>query len=456
MSYQEQQREHNQTNGITEGVIWKQILIFFFPILIGTFFQQLYNTVDSVIVGQFAGKEALSSVGGSSGQIINLVVGFFTGLSAGATVIISQYFGAKDEKRLQEALHTSYAFSIIGGIIMGIIGVIITPAILRVMNTPKELLADSTMYVQVYLGGLVFVFVYNMGASILRAIGDAKRPLYYLIIGCILNILLDMLFVIVFQMGVLGVAIATLIAQGISAILVTWALMKHTESLKLNIKEICIHKETLSKLLEIGFPSGIQNSMYSFSNMLVQSSLNILGVNTMAAWTAFSKIDGLFWMICGAFGIAVTTFVGQNYGARKWERIQKGTRTCLAMILVCAFAFSAFVMMNGSLLYSIFSSDASVISIGMRMIQVITPTYFLYTFIEIYSGALRAQGYVLVTTIITLTGICMTRIIWITVIVPKGSLEQIIFCYPLTWAITAVIMGVYYLFKQRMILKERA
>ena len=312
-------KEHTG-NRITEGVIWKQILIFFVPILIGTFFQQLYNTVDAVVVGRFAGKEALSSVGGSSSQIINLVVGFFTGLSAGATVIISQYFGAENRKKLEKALHTAYAFSFVFGIIVGIGGVIATPAILDMMNTPQELMADSTLYVRIYFAGLLFVLVYNMGSAILRAIGDSKRPLYYLIVCCGINTVLDLLLVLVFDMGVLGAALATLLSQAISAVLVTWTLMFRTVEMKLELKKISFQKDILIVMLRIGLPTGIQSSMYSISNVIVQAALNKFGVDAMASWAAFGKIDGIVWMICGAFGIAATTFVGQNYGAGKWEQ----------------------------------------------------------------------------------------------------------------------------------------
>lgn len=261
--------ENTKKNGIIEGTIWKQILIFFFPILVGTFFQQLYNTVDAVVVGQFAGKEALSSVGGSSSQIINFVVGFFTGLSAGATVIISQFYGAGDAKKIHRALHTAYAFAIIGGAAAGIIGIVVTVPIMRLMNTPEELLHDSAMYVMIYFAGLVFIFVYNMGSAILRAIGDSKRPLYYLVICCGINIVLDILLVSVFKLGVLGAAVATFIAQFVSAIMVTRALMYHTEGMKLVLKEIRLHGDVLPSMLKIGLPTGIQSSMYSLSNIIV-------------------------------------------------------------------------------------------------------------------------------------------------------------------------------------------
>lgn len=446
--------KENLKNGITEGVIWKQILIFFFPILVGTFFQQMYNTVDSVVVGQFAGKEALSCVGGSSGQIINFVVGFFTGVSAGATVIISQHFGAENEESLDRSLHTAYAFAIFGGLIIGMIGMFVTPTIMKMMNTPKELLADSILYVRVYFSGLVFIFVYNMGSAILRAIGDSKRPLYYLIICSVINIILDLVFVLGLRMGVLGAAVATLISQGVSAVLVTRALMCGTLGMKLEIRKIHLEKAIFAGMLTIGLPTGIQSSMFSISNIIVQSSLNNFGVDTMAAWAAFGKIDSLFWMVNGAFGIAVTTFVGQNYGAGKWERIRKGTKECLAMALVAAFFITVFIMAGGRFWFSLFTSDAGVLSSGLRMMRVISPTYFLFTFVEIYSGALRAQGHVLVTTMITLTCVCLLRIVWIMWIGARGSLEDIIFCYPLTWLLCAIAMIPYYFYKQNKILQN--
>lgn len=446
--------QEKTTNGIIDGVIWKQILIFFFPILIGTFFQQLYNTVDAVIVGRFVGKEALSCVSGSSGQIINLVVGFFTGLSAGATVIISQHFGAGNKEKLQRALHTAYAFSIIGGIVVGVAAVFATPAILRIMNTPQELMEDSTLYVQIYFAGLLFIFIYNMGSAILRAIGDSKRPLYYLIICCVINILLDLVLVLYLHLGVLGVAVATLLAQGVSAVLVTLALMFHTNGLQLKLREIRLHGDVLKTMLQIGLPTGIQASMYSISNIIVQTSLNAFGVDTMAAWAAFGKIDSLFWMINSAFGIAVTTFVGQNFGADKMDRVRKGTRVCLGMALGTAIILSVVLMAGGRVLFGIFTTDPGVVEVGLRMMQIISPTYFLFVFIEIYSGSLRAQGYVFVTTLMTLIGICAFRVIWVTLIVPDGTLEQIIACYPLTWLVCAIGMIGYYHYKQCKILKE--
>lgn len=444
-----------QQNGILEGVIWKQLLIFFFPILIGTFFQQLYNTVDTVIVGQFAGKEALSSVGGSSAQIINMVVGFFTGLTAGGTVLISQAYGASHKQRLEEALHTSYAFGIIGGIGLGILGVVAAPLILEWMNTPAELMEMSTLYIRIYFSGLVFVFIYNMGAAILRAIGDSRRPLYYLVICCVVNIVLDLVLVLYCQLGVLGVAVATLVSQAISAVMVTWALMYKVDCMTLSFRRIRIHSDVLKNMLQIGFPSGLQSSMYSISNMIVQAALNLLGVNTMAAWTAYGKIDSVFWMINSSYGIALTTFVGQNFGAGKWDRVKKGTRVCLGMAVGTAICLSMVLMMAGRFLLGIFTGDEAVVEIGLTMMRSIAPAFVMFVFIEIFSGSLRAQGYTFVTTIISVFGICVFRIIWVSLIPASeglSGLRRIVACYPISWIMCAALVSGYYFYKQKRII----
>ena len=299
-------------NQIIEGVIWKQLLFFFFPILLGTFFQQFYNTIDSVIVGRFVGKEALASVGGSAGQIVNLVVGFFTGLTAGAGVIISQFYGARDSKGLNDSIHTAYAFSLAGSILFMIAGLSLSPHILELMNTPKELMADSRLYLQIYFAGILFTFIYNMGSGILRALGDSRRPLYYLIICSLLNIILDLIMVRLFHMGVAGVALATLLAQAVSAVLVTRALMHSTDIYQLKLRNIRFHGRVLKSQLYVGLPGGFQTTMYSLSNLIIQAAINVYGTDTTASWAAYGKLDAIFWMVSGAFGVSITTFVGQN------------------------------------------------------------------------------------------------------------------------------------------------
>lgn len=445
-----------QENKILTGTIWKQILIFFFPILVGTFFQQLYNTIDAIVVGRFAGKIALSSVGGSSAIIISLVVGFFTGLSAGCTVLISQFYGAKKEQELSEALHTTYAFGIIGGLVFGGIGLLLAPKVLALMNTPEELMKESVLYIRIYFAGLIFVFIYNLGAAVLRAIGDSKRPLYYLIICSFVNIIFDLLLVVVFHMGVLGVALATFLSQAVSAVLVTECLMNRTAGMKLSLAQIRINRPLLQLMLKIGLPSGIQSSTYSLSNMLIQSAINLFGVNTMAAWTAYGKVDILFWMINGSFGIAATTFVGQNVGAGNFDRVKKGTRTCLGMSFVSAAVMSVFLCTMGKNLLWLFTTDANVVEIGGRMIMVLSPAYGVFPFIEICSASLRAQGNTLIPTAINLSLICGVRAIWIFWLAKGAAMERIIACYPISWVLCAVAMTCYYIYyRQKYMGKNR-
>ena len=441
-----------QENGIIEGVIWKQLLKFFFPILIGIFFQQLYNTVDTVIVGRFVGKEALSSVGGSSSQIINLVVGFFAGISTGASVLVAQYFGAKDEESLHQTLHTAYAFALAGGIILGVFGVFFASDILEWMRTPQELMKESAQYVRIYSAGMVFVFVYNMGAAVLRAVGDSKRPLYLLIVCCIINIILDLVFVLVFHGGVTGVAIATVLSQAISAVLVSWLIINRTKELKLELRKLCLKAVYLKKLLWIGLPTGIESVLYSFSNVIIQAALNDFGVDTVAAWAVFGKIDGFFWMINSAFGTAIVTFVGQNFGAGKKERIRKAVRIWLVIAIATAWVISGAMLINDRLLLGIFTKDDAVLDIGVRMIWCIAPYYFLFEFIEILSGALRAEGFVMVSTWMVFFCTCLFRIVWVLFITVGKSMEMLLACFPITWGICTVMFIVYYWWKQKRVL----
>ncbi len=440
----------DSVNRITEGVIWKQLLLFFFPIVLGTFFQQLYNTADTVVVGRFVGKEALASVGGSTAQIANLVVGFFVGLSSGATVVISQFYGAKDRQELNRSLHTAFVFCIAGSIVITIAGIALAPWLLRLMNTPEQLMKDSLIYLRIYFGGILFVFIYNMGSSILRAVGDSKRPLYYLIVCCILNIVLDLVLVVIFHMGVAGAAIATVFSQAVSAVLVTAALARSQDLYQLRFREIRFYKNALISLIWIGLPAGFQSTMYSISNMVIQTSLNALGTDTVAAWTAFGKIDSFYWMVNNSFGIAVTTFVGQNFGAGKYDRMKRSVRVGIGMALVAAVAITGLFFLAGKPIFHLFTTDSGVITIGMRILRLMAPAYFLFVFIELLSGALRGTGDVMIPMIITCCGVCILRIIWVLLVVPfRPGLETIIFSYPVTWLITAVLFIIYYRIREK-------
>ena len=437
--------ENKTTNPIISGVIWKQLLIFFFPIVVGTFFQQLYNTVDAIIVGRFVGKQALASVGGSAAVLSNLVIGFFTGLSAGATVVISQFCGAGDKKNLQDGLHTAYASALLFGVIISIIGFFSASWVLEVMQTPKDVLADSVVYLKIYFCGILFTFIYNMGSSIMRAVGDSRRPLIYLIICCFINIVLDLLFVVVFHMGIAGAALATLISQAVSAILVTKALASSYKILKLNLREIRLHSTLFKSEFKIGLPSGIQSCLYAITNIIIQTSINGFGTDTAAAWAAYGKLDAIFWTVCGAFGIAVTTFAGQNYGAQKYDRVKKSTRVCLLMALGTSFVLVTFLFLACRPLYHIFTTDQKVIDTGVWMLRLIVPSYMLFVFIEILSGSLRGIGDVIIPTLITLGGVCLVRVPMALILTPMtGEVSTLIYSYPVSWGITAVLFVIYY------------
>ena len=433
-------------NRITEGVIWKQLLAFFFPILLGTFFQQLYNTVDAIIVGNFVSTQALAAVGGATGTIINLLVGFFVGLSAGATVIISQYYGARRAKETMQAVHTSVAMGIAGGLLFMAVGMLVSPWALRMMGTPEDVMEYAITYIEIYFGGMVFNLVYNMGSGILRAVGDSKRPLYFLILCTVLNLILDLLFVLVFHWGVAGVGIATILSQAVSAVLIIVVLMRSDDVYRVYLKEIRLDFYILRNIIQIGLPAGLQSVMYNISNILIQSTINTFGTNTVAAWTAYGKIDGFFWMIMGAFGTSVTTFSGQNFGAQKYHRIRKSVRICLVMAMGTAFFLSTVLYFWGSYVYQLFTADADVLHIGMNILHTMVPFYFTYVCIEILSGTMRGTGESLIPMIITCLGICVLRIVWIAIAVPQWhELKTVILSYPITWAITSILFIIYYL-----------
>lgn len=434
-----------EKNEITEGVIWKQLLLFFFPILFGTFFQQLYNAADAMILGRFVGKEALSAAGGSTGTVINLMVGFFVGLSSGATVIISQYYGARRREMVGYAVHTAMAFCLAAGVLLMTGGFAAAPAILRAMDTPAEVLDMAILYIRIYFLGVIGNLVYNVGSGILRAVGDSRRPLYFLIVSCFTNIILDVVFIVICGFGVAGAAIATISSQALSAVLVVIVLMRTEDMHRLELRRIRLDSRMFRRIIRIGFPAGLQSVMYSLSNIIIQSAINALGTDTVAAWTAYSKLDCIFWMTVNAFGISITTFVGQNFGAGKLERVRKGICTCLGMSLGATVLIS-FILYNGApYIYKLFTADDEVIRIGMVMIRFLVPVYVTYIVIEIMSGALRGVGDCWIPTLICLGGICVIRVLWIMFAVPvKRDIYTIMFSYPLTWVITSGLFVGYY------------
>lgn len=432
-------------NAIVDGVIWKQLLIFFIPIMFGTFFQQLYNTVDAVIVGQFVSKQALAAVGGSTAQIVNLLIGFFVGLASGASVIVSQFYGAGEHENVSKAVHTALTLAIIGGAVMTVLGLVFAPHLLKLMNTPSDTIELSATYLRIVFLAMIPNMIYNVGSGILRAVGDSRRPLYFLISGCLVNVVLDTVFVLWLHMGVAGVAIATSIAQLVSAILVCVTLSRAQDSYRLDIKKIRADRKFLGETVRIGLPSGLQAVMYSLSNMTITTCINAFGTSTVAAWVALGKVDALVWLIISAFGVSIMTFVGQNYGAHRSDRVRKSLKICSLMSLVAICALSVFLAVFGKVFFGLFTKDTEVVGIAYQMLLYMAPIYWLYIPIEMISGSLRGMGNTLVPTIITAMGICVFRVVWLFTVVPQWhEILAIMISYPISWVLTSAAFIFYY------------
>lgn len=432
-----------KTNLMTEGVIWKQLLLFSIPLLVGNLFQQLYNTVDSIIVGNYVGSQALAAVGAST-PIINLLVGFFMGIATGAGIIISQFYGAKDEKRLRESVHTALALSILAGIFLTVVGMMFSPWILRIMGTPDEVLQDSVLYLRLYFVGSLFLLVYNMGAGILRVVGDSRRPLYYLCISSVINIVLDLLFVVGFKMGVAGVALATLLAQGVSAILLAIHLIKTSESYRLVIKEIRVHKLVFQEIVMVGIPTGLQSVIVSLSNAIVQSSINGFGAAAIAGCSAYIKLDGFMILPIMSFGMASTTFIGQNLGARQYDRMKQGLKTTLWMTSIYTIIVSLLMYAFGSEALKIFSQEPDVLKYGRSMLQCLIPAYIMLAVMQSLVGSVRGAGKTMITMMISIVSLCVVRVLWIMgVLAFNPSIEGVFLGYPISWTIGAILMIIY-------------
>ena len=429
-----------------EGVIWKQFLLFSVPLLIGNLFQQLYNTVDSVVVGNFIGSEALAAVG-SSNSLINLIIGMFLGIATGAGVIISQYYGAGDEQKLSWAVHTCIALSLIGGVALSILGVLASPLILKWMGTPEDVMEGSVVYLRIFFSGSLFNLVYNMTAGVLRAVGDSRRPLYYLAVSSAVNVVLDLVFVVGFQMGIAGAAWATIIAQAVSALLALVALMRTQDIYRVDLKKLKIDVRMMKRILAIGIPSGIQQSIISLSNVIVQSNINIYGSAAMAGYGASSKIDGFVTLPLQSFCIAATTFTGQNIGAKKKKRVIQGIFQGIAISLIYTLILSPILLWRSEDVLRIFGSDPAVLEYGKISMTILIPLYSVLSIHQILMGTLRGAGKTMVTMMIGLGNMCVLRMIYINGIVPFfHSFEAVMLCYPITWFST-MVMDILYCWK---------
>ena len=429
---------------MTKGNITFQLLQFFFPILLGTFFQQLYNTADAVIVGQNVGKIGLAAVGGTTSTLINLFIGIFVGLSSGFSVIISQHYGAKNNKLVSACVHTALAFSLIVGIVVSIFGAIFSKFMLANMNVPENMMQMALPYLQIYFLGLAPNLIYNMGAGLLRAVGDSKTPLIFLVISCFVNIVLDIVLIQHMDMGVTGAAIATVASQIVSAVLVIIVLCRRDDALKLRLNSLHINFYELKKMVSIGTAAAMQSAMYTIANILIQASINSLGTDTIAAFTAYGKIDTLFFMTIQSLGISVTTFTGQNYGYGNKERVKKGIIYGMILSVIVTGIVMLLLKLFGRSIYILFTQDENVLNIGTQMLNFMVVAFPAYIIIEIFSGSLRGIGDSWIPMIITASGVCILRILWILTIVPKyPNIFTILWAYPISWVTTSILFLIY-------------
>ncbi len=432
-------------NQIVNGVIWKQLLIFFFPIMAGSFFQVFYNTVDAIVVGRYVGTIALAAVGGPTSTLINLVVGFFIGLSTGSAVVISQFFGAGDDEATSLAVHTSMALALAGGAVIGLLGVTLSRWALGLMNTPAEVMEPACRYLEIFLGGSIFSLVYNMGSSIMRAWGDSKRPFYFLVAGSLVNIAGDLLFVVRFGWGVAGVAWATLLSQAFSAAGVCVCLAREEGAFRLSLRKIRFNALLLRNIVAVGLPTGLQASMYSISNIVIQAAVNSFGVGPVAAWSVLSKIDALYWQMMAAFGMSVCTFSGQNFGARKYDRVRQSVRDCTIIAFIATVSVSVTELSAARFLFAVFTDDAEVIRLGVGIMWRMVPYYFTYVLLETMSGGIRGTGDSLMPTVMMALGICVFRLFWVWCVMPLfPDFLMLGWSYPISWTITTSAFVLYY------------
>ena len=421
------------------GPIFKKLLIFALPLMLSGILQLLFNAADIVVVGKFTGSHALAAVG-STGALINLFVNVFIGFSIGTNVLVAQYFGARDEKNVQETVHTSIFLGIVGGFILIVAGIVFAKPMLEWMDTPDNVLEHAVLYMRIYFVGMPAMLVYNFGAAILRAIGDTKRPLYYLLSAGVINVVLNLFFVIVLDMGVAGVATATVASQVVSAVLIVRCLMQSEGIYRLNLHELKLHRKKLVRIVQIGLPAGLQGAVFSLSNVLIQSSVNSFGSVAMAGNTAAGNIEGFVYTSMNAIYQTALSFTSQNVGGGRQDRIPKIIFQCMAIVIVIGAVMGNLAYQCGPFLLGIYSSDPEVIQFGMSRMQIICQWYFLCGIMDVAVGILRGLGYSVIPMLVSLTGACGLRVLWIfTVFAWKHSLFVLYLSYPITWIVTFTV-----------------
>ena len=434
----------SQVVNLAEGTIWKQLIRFALPLLFSNFLQQLYSTADLMIVGQFASSESMAAVG-STGSLTSLIVNFFVGLGTGSSVVISQYYGAQNHKMVSKSVHTSITLSLCSGVIITVLGLVFAPILLAWMDTPADIIGEADAYLTIIFTGIIPTIVYNMGSGILRAVGDSRRPLYYLMFGAGLNIGLDILFVGVFGWGVSGAAIATVISQIGAMTLTLLNLFRTYSSYKLTFRGLGINWKILGQIVAIGVPAGLQSVMFAISNVVIQANINSFGSIAVAGLAAASRVDGFIFIFIQAFSLAIMTFVGQNIGAGRYDRVKKGVRTCLLMGGGSTAAVGIIIYLIGPEFLRIFNDDPGVIEFGMKMVFIMGTTYWIFSLSEILNNTMRGAGYSTVPMIVSLTFICGLRLLWMAVMLPIwNDIFVVILSYPISWGVTlSITFGLY-------------
>ncbi|QSX07325.1 MATE family efflux transporter [Sedimentibacter sp. zth1] len=430
---------------MTEGKIYSKIIKFALPMFWGNLFQQLYNIVDALVVGNFVGRDALAAIS-STGSLIFLMVGFFGGVFSGVGVVISKYFGARDLENVKKSVGNAMAFGIISGVILTIVGTVFTPHILRLMGTPESVFSNAVLYVRIYFSGAIFIVMYNTANGIFQAVGDSKHPLYFLITSSIVNVMLDLLFVAILKMGVMGAAFATVISQAVSVVLAFHRLTKVKDVYKVEFKNIHIDKEILKEMLLIGFPSGIQNSVIALANLVVQSNINGFGPVAMAACGSYSKIEGFAFIPITSFAMSMTTFTSQNIGAKQYERVKKGAKYGIMTSVALAEIVGLIFFIFAPIFIGLFSKESEVILIGTKQARTISLFYFLLAFSHSIAGILRGAGKSKIPMFTMLICWCIIRVSYITVATHFiNDIKVIFWAYPLTWSLSSILFLIYYL-----------
>lgn len=417
------------------GPLLGKILVFYIPLMLSGILQLLFNAADIIVVGQFAGNESLAAVG-STGALINLIINLFIGLSVGANVLVARYYGANQQAELKEMVQTAIATSVISGILLVFVGFFVAKPALTLMGTPDDVVGQSVLYMRIYFAGMPFMMAYNFGAAVLRAVGDTKRPLYYLLIAGIVNVILNLIFVIYFSMHVAGVATATVISQAISAVLVIRCLLKTDSVYKLELKGIKISMDKLGKMFKIGLPAGVQGALFSISNVLIQSSVNSFGSVAMAGNTAGSNIEGFVYTSMNAFYQSAISFCGQNYGAKEYKRVGKALFICEVLVILVGLLLGNGAYLAGGTLLKLYSSDPEVISYGILRMRYISVIYFLCGMMDVMVGGLRGIGYSIMPMLVSLTGACLFRIVWIYTIFQEVRNPSLSVYYPIHQLVT--------------------